>query len=257
MRFGYDFSTRRALITGASSGLGAHFALLLARQGIAGLALAARRRDRLDETAAACRAAGAGVVVTLSLDVTEDEDITKAIADTAELLGGLDLLINNAGVADSARALDTDASSFDRVMDTNLRGPWLMAVGAAKAMIAAGTGGDIVNIASILGLRVKTGVAPYAVSKAGVIQMTRALATEWARHDIRVNALAPGYIETDINRAFFAREAGQAMIKGIPARRIGQAGDLDAPFLLLCSGASAYLTGAVLTVDGGHHINSL
>lgn len=257
MPFGYDFSGRHALVTGASSGLGAHFARLLAKQGIAGLALAARRRDKLEETAAACRAAGAGIVVTLSLDVTEEESIAAAVADTRVALGRLDLVVNNAGIADSARALDTDAASFDRVMDTNLRGPWLLSVAAAKAMIADGTGGDIVNIASILGLRIKTGVAPYAVSKAGVIQMTRALATEWARHNIRVNALAPGYIETEINRAFFGTEAGQAMIKGIPARRIGQAADLDAPFLLLCSGASTYLTGTVLTVDGGHHVNSL
>ena len=118
-------------------------------------------------------------------------------------------------------------------------------------------GGDIVNIASILGLRVASGVATYAISKAALIQMTRALAIEWARYGIRVNALAPGYVETDLNRAFFASEAGQAMIKRIPMRRLGQAADLDAPFLLLASGASRYLTGSVLAVDGGHSINPL
>ncbi len=118
-------------------------------------------------------------------------------------------------------------------------------------------GGDIVNIASILGLRVAKGLGAYAISKAGVVQMTRALAVEMAREGVRVNALAPGYFETEINRGFFRSPAGEAMIKSIPARRIGRLDELDAPFLLLASGASAYLTGTVLTVDGGHHVNPL
>ena len=259
MGFTYDFSQRRALLTGASSGLGRHFAVLLARQGIAGLALAARRVERLEDTARLCREAGAGHVVTLPLDVTDAERIGPAVREASTALGGLDLLINNAGIAGSGKALDSTAEKFDDVIATNLRGPWLLAVEFARNMIAqkGNTGGDIVNIASILGLRVSNGLGAYAISKAGVVQMTRALAGEWARHDIRVNALAPGYIETEINSGFFETEAGLAMIRNIPARRIGTVEELDAPFLLLASGASRYITGAVLTVDGGHHVNSL
>lgn len=259
MRFAYDFSQRRALLTGASSGLGQHFAVLLARQGIAGLALAARRTEKLEDTARLCRKAGAGHVVTLPLDVTDADRIGPAVKEASAALGGLDLLINNAGIAGSGKALDSTPGSFDGVIATNLRGPWMLAVEFARSMIAqkGNTGGDIVNIASILGLRVANGLGAYAISKAGVVQMTRALASEWARHDIRVNALAPGYIETEINSGFFETEAGLAMIRNIPARRIGQIEELNAPFLLLASGASRYITGAVLTVDGGHHVNSL
>ncbi|MCU0884133.1 MAG: SDR family oxidoreductase [Beijerinckiaceae bacterium] len=257
MRFHYDFSRRRALITGASSGLGRHFATLLAQQGIAGLALGGRNADRLGEVAEACRLAGAGQVAVIVMDVTDAAAMAPALDHAWQALGGIDLLVNNAGIAKTAKALDTTPAGFDMVLDTNLRGPWLIAVETARRMVAAGVGGDIVNIASILGLRVSNGLASYAISKAGIIQMTRALASEWARHGIRVNALAPGYIETAINKGFFETEAGAAMVRGIPARRIGQIGELDAPFLLLAGAASAYLTGAVLTVDGGHHINPL
>jgi NAD(P)-dependent dehydrogenase (short-subunit alcohol dehydrogenase family) len=249
------FKARSALVTGASSGLGVHFATLLGRQGIGTLFLAARRADRLQQTAALCAAAGAGRVITLDLDVTDPATISVAFKRIADE-GGLDLLVNNAGVADTAPALETSLESYDRVMDTNLRGVWICAVEAAKIMKGA-NGGDIVNIASILGLRVANNVAPYAISKAGVVQMTRALALEWARYGIRVNALAPGYVSTEINAEFFASDAGSAAAKRIPMRRIGTFEDLDAPFLLLASGSSAYLTGVILPVDGGHHINTL
>lgn len=251
-----DVSGRRALITGASAGLGRHFAVLLARQGAAGLALAARRIDRLEEVARECRREGAAQVAVIPLDVTQEASVEACAAEAARALGGLDLLVNNAGMAETQKALDSTSASFDRTMATNLRGPWLMAVAAARLM-AAGGGGDIVNIASILGLRVARGLGAYAISKAGVVQMTRALAVELARENIRVNALAPGYVETDINAEFMLSPAGEAMVKSIPMRRIGRIDELDAPFLLLASGASAYLTGAVLTVDGGHHVNSL
>ncbi len=248
-------SARAAIVTGASSGLGAHFARLLAADGIGLLALAARRIDRLEAVADECRALGARRVMVVPLDVTDEAAIREAFGAVAREGGGLDLIVNNAGVADTAPALETTLSGFDKVMDVNLRGVWACAVEAARLM--KGRGGDIVNIASILGLRVANNVAPYAVSKAGVVQMTKALALEWARHGIRVNALAPGYIETEINEDVFSSDAGAKLIARIPMRRIGRLADLDAPFRLLAHGASAYLTGAILAVDGGHSTNSL
>ncbi len=248
-------SARTGLVTGASSGLGAHFARLLAADGIGCLALAARRADRLESVAEECRRLGAGRVMVVPLDVTDEAAIREAFAGVAREGDGLDLLVNNAGVAETASALDTQLSGFDRVIEVNLRGVWACAVEAARLMRPRG--GDIVNIASILGLRVANNVAPYAISKAGVVQMTKALALEWARHGIRVNALAPGYVETEINEDFFATDAGAKLIARIPMRRIGQLADLDAPFRLLAHGASRYLTGAILAVDGGHSTNSL
>jgi NAD(P)-dependent dehydrogenase (short-subunit alcohol dehydrogenase family) len=249
-------SARTALVTGASSGLGAHFAQLLAAEKIGGLVLAARRTDRLNGVAEACVRLGAGRVVVLPLDVTDAASIADAFATLLKGERRLDILVNNAGVAATAPALDTPIESFDNVLDVNLRGVWSCAVEAAKLMKAGG-GGDIVNIASILGLRVANNLAPYAISKAGVVQMTKALALEWARHGIRVNALAPGYVQTEINDDFFQSEAGAAMIKRIPMRRLGRLADLDEPFRLLALGRSRYLTGAVLTVDGGHSVNAL
>jgi NAD(P)-dependent dehydrogenase (short-subunit alcohol dehydrogenase family) len=246
---------RVALVTGASSGLGAHFAKLLAADGIGTLAIAARRTDRLSAVAEDCMRLGAGRVMVLPLDVADEESIRDAFATIAKAEHRLDLLVNNAGVAETAPALDTPTEAFDRVMEVNLRGVWLAAIESARLMKAKG--GDIVNIASILGLRVANNVAPYAISKAGVVQMTKALALEWARHGIRVNALAPGYVETEINDAFFRSEAGAKLIARIPMRRIGQLDDLDAPFRLLAHGASRYMTGTILTVDGGHSTNSL
>ncbi len=247
---------RVALVTGASSGLGAHFAKLLAADQIGTLALAARRTTKLNAVAEECMRLGAGRLIVLPLDVTDEASIHNAFATISKGEKRLDLLVNNAGIADTSAALDTTMQNFDRVMDVNLRGVWACAVESAKLMKASG-GGDIVNIASILGLRVANNLAPYAISKAGVVQMTKALALEWARYNIRVNALAPGYVETEINDDFFKSDAGEKLIKRVPMRRIGQLQDLDAPFRVLAHGASRYMTGTIITIDGGHSINSL
>lgn len=247
---------RTALVTGASSGLGAHFAQLLAADRIGCLVLAARRTDRLNGVAEACMRLGAGRVIVQAMDVTDDESLSGAFATIRKGQRRLDILVNNAGIAETGAALETTLESFDRVVDVNLRGVWACAVEAAKLMAENG-GGDIVNIASILGLRVTSALAPYAVSKAGVVQMTKALALEWARHGIRVNALAPGYVETEINDAFFQSDAGEKMIRRIPMRRLGRLEDLDAPFRLLALRQSGYMTGSVITVDGGHLVSGL
>lgn len=246
---------KAALITGASSGLGRHFAEVLARAG-ARVALAARRVNQLEGARAALAEAGAEAV-TVALDVTDAASVRAAIAKAAERLGGLDVLVNNAGVTVNKPVLDHTEEDWDFVTGTNLKGAFLVANEAARLMRQSGKGGSIVNIASILGLRVAGNLAAYAASKAGLVQLTKAMALELARYSIRVNALCPGYIETDLNRDFFASEAGQTLIKRVPQRRLGQLKDLDGPLLLLCSDASAYMTGAVIAVDGGHLVNSL
>ena len=243
---------KTALVTGASSGLGRHFAVLLAAQG-ARVILAARRREALEEACAEIVRAG-GAASALALDVTDEDSVAAAFAG---LSAAPDIVVNNAGISGGGPALDIDADAFDRVIDTNLRGTFLVAQAAARSMRAAGRGGAIVNIASILGHRVAGNVSAYAASKAGLVHLTKALALEWARHGIRVNALCPGYFETDINRDFFASEAGQALVRRIPQRRLGRPGDLDGALLLLASDAGSYITGASLAVDGGHLVSSL
>lgn len=241
---------KRALVTGASSGLGLHFAEVLARAG-AGVSLAARRHDRVAKEAARLRALGL-TAEAVELDVTDKMSITAMFSDQP----AFDVVINNAGISGEGSALEMTPEEFQNVIDTNLTGVFSVAQAAARAMMAAG-GGAIINIASVLGLRVAGGVSAYAASKAAVVQMTKALALEWARHKIRVNALCPGYIETPINAAFFQTEAGQALIRRIPQRRLGQLPDLDAPLLLLASDRSAFMTGAVVAVDGGHLVSGL
>jgi len=250
----FDLGGRHALVTGASSGLGRHFAGTLARAG-ARVSLCARRADALADTVAAVEAAG-GQAHAVVMDVTERASVSAAFAAAQARFGAVDVLVNNAGIAAPGPALDLAESDWDAVIDTNLKGVFLAAQEAARRMAAAG-GGSIVNIASILGLRVTGGVSAYAASKAGVIQLTRSLALEWARHGVRVNAIAPGYVETEMNAGFFETEAGQAMIRRVPQRRLGRAHELDGALLLLASEAGSYMTGAVVAVDGGHLVSGL
>ncbi len=249
----FDLDGAVALVTGASGGLGRHFALTLAGAG-ARVAAGARRAAELQETMDLVGAAG-GAALPVALDVTDGACVRDAVTAVVQRWGRIDVLVNNAGVVATGPALDLPEPEWDRVLDTNLKGAWLVARAVARAMI--GRGGAIINIASILGLRAAGEVAAYAASKAALVHLTRVMALELARHRVRVNALAPGYIETDLNRAFFASEAGQALIRRIPQRRLGRPEDLDGPLLLLASPASAYMTGAVIVVDGGHLQSSL
>jgi NAD(P)-dependent dehydrogenase (short-subunit alcohol dehydrogenase family) len=251
----FALSGRHALVTGASSGLGRHFAGVLATAG-ATVTVAARREAALAETVGSIREAGSKAQA-VRMDVTDATSIEHAFAAAEAGLGPVTIVINNAGVTMTRPALDVAEADWASVLDTNLKGAWLVAQQAARRMIHHGTGGSIVNIASILGLRVAGGVTPYAISKAGVVQMTKALALEWARHRIRVNALAPGYIETELNDEFFASDAGKALIRRIPQRRLGEAKELDGPILLLASDAGSYMTGSVVAVDGGHLVSGL
>ncbi len=246
---------RRALVTGASSGLGRHFARILAAHGAA-VACCARRTEALAETVRAVDDAGGGAQA-FAMDVTDEASVAVALDGAETAIGPIDILVNNAGVASTDRALDTDPATWDRVMNTNLKGAWTVARDFGRRRVEAGRPGTIVNIASIMGLRQSSAVLPYAVSKAGLVQMTKALALEWARHDIRVNAIAPGYIETDLNRAFLRSERGAALTQRIPQRRFGTPDDLAGALILLASDASAYMTGEIIAVDGGHLVNTL
>ena len=255
MSYAISLHGRSALITGASSGLGRAFADMLARAGAA-VALAARRRDSLEQVRQDLEAAG-GRAIAVAMDVTNAGSVAEAVRNAAQGLGKLDILVNNAGVTLTKPFLELSEPEWDQQVDTNLKGAFLVAQAAAKIMREQGTGGAIVNIASILGLRVAGQVAAYLTSKAGIVHLTKGMALELARHRIRVNALCPGYIETDLNREFFASDTGRTLIKRIPQRRLGQASELEGPLLLMCSDAGSYMTGAVLAVDGGHLVSSL
>ncbi len=247
----FDLSGKTALVTGASSGLGTHFARCLGEAG-ASVVLAARRTDRLESLQAELE--GQKIAAkSIELDVQSAESVGRAL----DAAGPLDIVVNNAGISIVKPALDMPEKDWDAVVDTNLRGAWLVAQCAAKRWVADKRPGSIVNIASILGLRTIGQVAPYNASKAGLIHLTSALAMEWARYNIRVNAICPGYIETEMNGPFWKTPGGQRLIARIPQRRIGQPGHLDGALLLLASEAGAFMTGSVVTVDGGHTVNSL
>lgn len=244
-----------ALVTGAFGGLGRDFARMLARAG-ASVALAGRRLD--DGRAIARTMADDGMhVVAVGMDVTDRASVDAAIDEAAASLGVVDVLVNNAGVAVTRPFLDLTERDWASVLDVNLDGAWRVAQAVARRLKDADRPGAIVNVASVLADRVAAQVAPYAVSKAALVQLTKAMALELARHRIRVNALAPGYVETPLNRDFFATEGGQALVRRIPQRRLGRVEDLEAPLLLLASDASAYMTGAVVAIDGGHAVSSL
>lgn len=249
--FQTDLSGLKALVTGASSGFGAHFAKTLAGAG-AHVVLAARRADRLEALTGEIAAAG-GSAEALALDVADDAAIRAAF----DALGAIDIIVNNAGVAGASRAIDTPAEEWRWTYGVNVDGLFFVAQAGARKLIEAGRGGSIINIASITSFRPPAGSAAYASSKAAVAHLTKCLALDWARHGIRVNALAPGYFETNINREFLASEYGQKMTRRIPQRRTGEMADLDGPLLLLASPASAYMTGTVIPVDGGHLCSAL
>ena len=252
----FSVRAKRAIGTGASGGLGMQFARTLAAEG-AHVALAARRRERLDALAAEIAAAG-GHALAIELDVSLRESVERAVEAAIAGLGGSDILVNNSGIVIHKPLLEHEESDWDAVTGVNLKGAWMMAQAVARRMVEQGGGGSIINIASIIGGgRVALQIPEYVASKGGLIELTKAMAAELARHRIRVNALAPGYIETDFNREFLATEQGRRLILGIPQRRAGRPAELDGALLLLASDASTFMTGSVLTVDGGHCVTSV
>jgi NAD(P)-dependent dehydrogenase (short-subunit alcohol dehydrogenase family) len=245
----FDVSKEIILVTGASQGLGRQFARVLSAHGAA-IVLAARQTAKLKSLEDEIRTSG-GRAVAVPMDVTKTASIGKAI-DTAEAaLGAVSVLINNAGIAIEKLAVEQTEADWDAVINANLKGAYFLATEMARRMIARKQEGNIVNVASVLGTRVMKFLSPYAISKAGIVQATRAMALEWAGNRIRVNALAPGYIDTEINHEFWSTPGGEKLTKRIPQRRVGTESDLDGAIMLLASNASRYMTGSVVTVDGG------
>ena len=245
---------KTVLVTGASSGIGKHCATFLAQSG-AKLAIASRRIDKLQSVVENITQLG-GQAKAFELDVTNQKSVMKCFDELVDWSLPT-IVINNAGMSVNRKLLDQTEEDWDRVIDTNLKGCWLVATEAARRLAAANTPGNIVNIASILGERVIGGVAPYVISKAGAVQLTKVMALELARHQIRVNALLPGYVITDLNREFLLSEAGQKILARIPSRRFNNLEDLNGALLLLASDASKAMTGATVAVDGGHLVSGL
>ncbi|HDZ58306.1 MAG TPA: glucose 1-dehydrogenase [Pseudomonas xinjiangensis] len=252
----FDLHGKTALITGASSGLGAHFARVLAAAG-ARVVLAARRAERLEALVTDLRSQGQEALA-VTMDVTDSDSIDAGFQQAEQTFGVIDILVNNAGIGDPVPFLDMTEGNWRSMMDTNLDGAWRVAHRATVAMAKAGKGGSVINIASILGLRVGAALSHYAVAKAGVVQLTKAMAMELARNDIRVNAIAPGYFRTEMNTDYFDTDKGQDYIRSkVPMRRLGQLEELSGPLLLLASEAGSFMTGTIINVDGGHVNNSL
>ncbi|AQH01479.1 2-deoxy-D-gluconate 3-dehydrogenase [Burkholderia sp. KK1] len=255
MQFNFDLAGKTVLVTGAFSGLGLHFSKTLAAQGCQ-VAMCGRRI-----------ALGSGLARVLSedghkaqafeLDVTSTDSIARCLDEVNESFGLPSVLVNNAGVAHHSPALAATDESWNQTLEVNLNGVWKMTRAYATRVKDSEGAGNVINIASILGLRVAQQVTAYAVCKAGVIQLTKALALELARYRVRVNALAPGYFETDLNRDFFETDAGVQLVKRIPMRRLGTLSELDGPLLMLASSGSSFMTGSVIAVDGGHLVSSL
>jgi len=257
MSYSIDLSGRVAFITGASSGLGARFAHTLASAGAA-VVLASRRVDRLKELRASIDGAGGDAHV-VELDVTDPDSIRSAVAHAETEVGSIDILVNNSGVSTTQRVQDVTPDDYDYVFGTNVRGAFFVAQEVGKRMLARArgaapgnyTGGRIVNVASVGGLRALPQIGVYCMSKAAVIHMTKVMALEWGKFGINVNALCPGYIDTEINHSHWETEAGQKLVGMLPRKRVGQPGDLDAMLVTLCSDQSHFINGAVIAADDG------
>jgi len=256
MDLGAMLKGKRVLVTGASSGLGENFARLAAGCG-AKVVIAARRKARLEALAEELARLGAPQVTVLEMDVASEASVDAAFAAIDASGGLLDVVVNNAGVAGDGWALNFPTADFDALMAVNVRGAWLVAQRAARRWKEAARGGAIVNIASIQGERVMAGITPYSMSKAAVVHMTKSLALEWARFGIRVNAIEPGYIGTEMTDDMWDKEHGQALVQRIPMRRLGKPEELNGLLLLLATEAGSWMTGACVPVDGGHLCSSL
>ena len=249
----FDLSKETIFVTGASQGLGRQFARLLSSHGAA-VALAARQAAKLNDLEEEIRAKG-GRATAVQMDVTDLASVAQAIEHAEAELGPISVLINNAGIAVEKLAVDQTEADWETVINANLKGAYFTATEIARRMIARRQGGNIINIASVLGVGVSKFLSPYTISKAGIIQATKALALELAANGIRVNALAPGYIDTEMNHDFWSTPGGEKLAKRIPQRRVGAESDLDGAIMLLASNASRYMTGSVVTVDGGFLLN--
>lgn len=239
---------KTALVTGASSGLGQRFATVLAASG-AKVALAARRTDRLQTLAQDIQQQG-GAAYALALDVTQVGAIDAAIERVEREFGAIDILVNNSGVSVTKRFGDYDEADYDQIMNTNAKGAFFIAQAVGKRMVARGRG-RIINVASVAGLKPVSRIGVYGMSKAALIHMTRAMAGEWGRFGVNVNAICPGYIETEINRDYWGTEGGRKLMALLPRKRVGQPADLDGLLVYLAADASGFVNGAVISADDG------